>query len=114
MNRNADQQPEPREWTDAAAASEVEEGRLHRVDVQGQPVVLVRHGDRVHAMGATCSHYGAPLEEGMVQDGCLVCPWHASRFRLDDGSVARGPATVAQPSYRVRTAGSRLEVQARR
>ncbi len=113
VNRNADKPPEPREWTDAADVSEVEEGRLHRVDVQDQPVVLVRQGDRVYAIGATCSHYGAPLEEGMVQDGCLVCPWHASRFRLEDGSVARGPATVAQPSYRVRTAGSRLEVQAR-
>ncbi len=113
VNRNADEQKAPRNWTDAAAASDVEEGRLHRVDVDGQAVVLVRQGGEVYAMGATCSHYGAPLETGELTDGCLVCPWHASRFHLRSGKVARGPATSPQLSYRVRTQGSRLQVQVR-
>jgi nitrite reductase/ring-hydroxylating ferredoxin subunit len=43
-----------------------------------------------------------------------VCPWHQSRFRLHDGSVARGPATSPQLSYEVRVGGGRLEVRARR
>ena len=65
-------------------------------------------------MGATCSLYGASLAEGEVaEDGCLVCPWHGSRFRLRDGSVAQGPATAPQLSYLVRTRGERVEVQAR-
>lgn len=113
VNRNADEQKQPRDWTDAAAATDVEEGQLLRVDVDGQAVVLVRQGGEIYAMGATCSHYGAPLETGELSGGCLVCPWHASRFRLRDGSVARGPATSPQTSYRVRTQGSRLQVQVR-
>ena len=65
-------------------------------------------------MGAVCSHYGAPLEDGEVDaDDCLVCPWHDSRFRLRDGSVARGPATSPQTSYEVRVRGSRVELRAR-
>ena len=114
VDRNADEPPEPTAWTDAAAAADVAEGALVRVDVDGQQVVLARRGGRVLAIGAVCSHYGAPLEDGEVDgEGCLVCPWHGSRFRLEDGSVARGPAVSAQQSYEVREAGDRLQVRVR-
>lgn len=113
VNRNADEVKKPRDWTDAAAAADVVEGTPHRVEVKGQPVVLIRTGDAVRAMGAVCSHWGAPLEDGELVDGCLECPWHGSRFRLEDGSVARGPATTPQLSYDVRTVRDRLEVKVR-
>jgi nitrite reductase/ring-hydroxylating ferredoxin subunit/uncharacterized membrane protein len=113
VNRNADRSKTPRDWTDAAASADVVEGTPLRVEVEGQPVVLVRQGAKVHAMGAVCSHWGAPLEEGSVEDGCLVCPWHGSRFRLEDGAVERGPAAYPQIGFEVRTTGDRLEVRAR-
>ena len=112
VNRNADAQVTPRDWTDAAALADVQDVPV-RVTVKGQPVVLVPGPEGVRAMGATCSHYGGPLDEGAVEDDCLVCPWHGSRFRLDDGSVARGPATAPQRSYDVRVEGDRLQVRAR-
>ena len=113
VNRNADEQVRPRDWTDAAAADDVVEGRPLRVAVKGQSVVLVRSGGQVHAMGAVCSHWGAPLEEGTLVDGCLECPWHGSRFRLEDGGVARGPATSPQLGYEVRVVGDRLQLRVR-
>ena len=61
---------------------------------------------------AVCSHYGGPLDEGELAGSCVVCPWHGSRFRLSDGSVAAGPATVPQLSYDVRTVDDRLQVRA--
>ncbi len=112
VNRNADRQKKPREWTDAGAASDLGTGLL-RVEVGGQDVVLCRTGDGIAGLGATCSHYGAPLDEGEVRDGRLVCPWHGSEFRLDDGAVARGPATAPALAFDVRTRGDRIEVRAR-
>jgi nitrite reductase/ring-hydroxylating ferredoxin subunit/uncharacterized membrane protein len=117
MNRNADLQKQPQEWTDAAAASDVGEGELHRVEVDGQQVLLARRAGQVYAIGAVCSHYGGPLEQGTMEgmaDPCVVCPWHGSEFHLADGSVVHGPATVPQPGYQVRTVGQRLEVRAAR
>ncbi len=75
-------------------------------------LVLVRIGAQVHALHAVCAHAGGPLAEGAVVDGCLECPWHASRFRLADGQVARGPAVYRQPAYEIRTAdGGAYEVR---
>ncbi|HYO39205.1 MAG TPA: Rieske 2Fe-2S domain-containing protein [Nocardioidaceae bacterium] len=113
VDRNADEPKKPREWTDAAAAADVPAEGLLRIEVAGQQVVLARVSGQLHAIGATCSHYGAPLDQGSVEGGCLVCPWHGSRFRLSDGSVARGPATSAQLSYDVRMHGDRVQLRVR-
>jgi nitrite reductase/ring-hydroxylating ferredoxin subunit/uncharacterized membrane protein len=67
-------------------------------------LVLVRSGTTVHALHDVCAHAGGPLSQGTVVDGCIECPWHGSRFRLDDGHVARGPALYDQPAYEIRAA----------
>lgn len=113
VNRNADVRPAPRDWADVAAEGDVVEGRPLRVEAARQPVVLVRRRGTVHALGATCGHYGAPLDEGSVDGDCLVCPWHGSVFRLEDGGVERGPAAYPQPTYDVRVVDGRVSVRAR-
>jgi phenylpropionate dioxygenase-like ring-hydroxylating dioxygenase large terminal subunit len=57
----------------------------------GQRFVLWRAatGDPV-AMPSACPHRGAALEQGLVRDGELVCPWHGFRFRAD-GRCTRLP-----------------------
>lgn len=75
-------------------------------------LVLVRIGATVHAIHAVCAHAGGPLAQGTVVDDCIQCPWHASRFRLDDGHVAQGPALYDQPVYEIRAAeGGGYEVR---
>jgi len=75
-------------------------------------LVLVRIGANVHAMHAVCSHAGGPLAQGTVVEGCLECPWHGSRFWIDNGRVARGPALYDQPAYELREAeGGGYEVR---
>jgi nitrite reductase/ring-hydroxylating ferredoxin subunit/uncharacterized membrane protein len=67
-------------------------------------VVLVRTGETVNALHAVCAHAGGPLAEGTVVDGCIECPWHASRFRLTDGRLRQGPSVYDQPAYEIRAA----------
>ena len=67
-------------------------------------LVVVRIGDTVHALHDVCAHAGGPLHEGRVVDGCVECPWHASRFRLTDGLPRQGPTVYDQPAYEIRSA----------
>jgi len=117
VNRNADDDPTaPADWTDAGSEAELTAPGLHRVEVEGLPVLVTRQRGTLYAIGARCSHYGGPLEEGEVvgdETPCVMCPWHSSVFSLADGAVQRGPATAAQPAYEVRTAGGRVQVRAR-
>ena len=113
----ADRSPEPRGFEPVIAEAELEEDRPRRVAVWDPEaraevgVVLVRHGGRVHAMGSRCSHMGGPLDEGWVQGGGLVCPWHGSRYCLRTGRVLGGPSTAPQPRYETRLRADRVEIR---
>ena len=95
-------------------AAELEEGRPRVVRAGDTEVLLYRQGDRLHALWASCTHEGGPLAEGDFADGCVICPWHGSTFRLADGKVVRGPAAASQPTYQVRVTDGKIEVRAAR
>ena len=48
--------------------------------------------DDVFAVARRCRHQLADLSEGSIDaDGCLVCPWHQSRYDVNDGRMVTGP-----------------------
>lgn len=123
INRNAYRNG-PSDFKPAVAASKLAEGKMVRVEVDGQPILLVKSASAgsgsagtgtgaIHAIGAVCSHYGAPLDEGTLEDGAVRCPWHGSCFSLEDGSVREGPTCTAVPSYKVRVVKDQVEVKMR-
>jgi nitrite reductase/ring-hydroxylating ferredoxin subunit/uncharacterized membrane protein len=95
---------------------EIPDGELYgaelEVDGQRTPLVLLKQGQQVHALGGICSHQGGPLAEGALVEGlCVECPWHQSRFDLRTGAVCQGPAAFAQPRYETRRRNGNLEVR---
>ena len=101
------------EWEDVAALADLPDGEASTVSVGDDRVLVVRRGGDVLAIHDVCAHMGGPLHEGELSDGCVTCPWHASVFRLDDGSVVHGPATGPQPAYEVRISGGRVSLRRR-
>jgi nitrite reductase/ring-hydroxylating ferredoxin subunit/uncharacterized membrane protein len=103
----------PSEWTSLVVDSPVGEEGLASAQADGVALVTVREGTDTRVLGDRCSHRGGPLSGGRLEDGCLVCPWHGSRFDVGTGAVRGGPAVVAQPTYEVRQTGSTTEVRRR-
>lgn len=89
-------------WSPVAPAEDLDRGKPLQGFVEGVAVMVVRQDGQLRALADRCTHRGGPLSEGRLLDGCIECPWHGSRFRLDEGSIERGPATQGQPVYQVR------------
>ncbi len=91
--------------------SELANDKPTRVMHQGVPILLVRRGNRLFAMAETCSHFSGPLSEGKLEGNSIVCPYHFSRFDLEDGHVLDGPAVHPQPCLDVRIQNGQIEVR---
>ena len=113
VDHTASQLP-PGEFTAVLRAAELPENELRRVTADGMPVLLLRRGERIYAIAETCSHLGGPLSEGQLEDLSVTCPWHGSRFGLEDGRVLDGPATFPQPCFEARIHDGQIEVRAAR
>jgi nitrite reductase/ring-hydroxylating ferredoxin subunit/uncharacterized membrane protein len=112
-------QRRPHDWTDAIDGSDLEPGKPARARVGEVRVLVYRDGERLLAIDDTCNHRGCNLTGGAVEadpDGrpTIRCTCHGSTFRLDDGSLVRGPATAPQPAYDARIEGGKVQVKLRR
>jgi Rieske Fe-S protein len=73
-----------------------------------QVVVTQPEQGRFKAFSAICTHQRCTV--GSVSDGTINCPCHGSRFRIADGSVARGPATSPLPAEQITVDGNSVRL----
>ena len=101
----------PEDFVAVMPESELLDNKPTRAMHDGAPILLVRRGDRIFAMAETCSHFNGPLSEGKLVGDSIECPYHASRFALEDGRVINGPAVHPQPCMEVRVRNGQIEVR---
>ncbi|WP_394823033.1 FAD-dependent oxidoreductase [Pendulispora albinea] len=82
-------------------ATDLTEGVMLVGHAHGEAVLVARKGTEVFAVGATCTHYGGPLAEGLLVDDTVRCPWHHACFSLRSGEALRAPALNALPCFEV-------------
>jgi nitrite reductase/ring-hydroxylating ferredoxin subunit len=94
-----------------ARLDEVPPGTVKAVRYGDEPVVLVNVEGQVYALADRCLHVGAPLADGHVRNGMLVCGWHAWQYDPASGRVRepRG-VKIGIPVYPVRLDGDLIAV----
>ncbi|MTD52935.1 Rieske 2Fe-2S domain-containing protein [Amycolatopsis pithecellobii] len=107
----------PRDWTDLGAVGDFTEGTPARVTAGQVPALVLVADGEIFVVYDRCGHLAGPLHQGNVvrEDGqwCVACPWHGSTFRVSDGAIVRGPATVPQPVLDSRVENGRLQARVR-
>lgn len=79
----------------------LQDGEMLRIDLEGTRVVLARAQGEYYAFGAKCTHYGAPLDKGVLKGHTLICPWHHACFDIRSGERLEPPALNDLPHYPV-------------
>jgi NADPH-dependent 2,4-dienoyl-CoA reductase/sulfur reductase-like enzyme/nitrite reductase/ring-hydroxylating ferredoxin subunit len=72
--------------------SEIGDGTMLLGHVSGESVILARRGHELFAFDAFCTHYGAPLADGLLVEDTVRCPWHHACFSMRTGEAIRAPA----------------------
>jgi apoptosis-inducing factor 3 len=93
------------------ALSAIADGSMLLGHVAGEPVLLARRGNEVFAIGAICTHYGAPLDQGLLVGDTVRCPWHHACFSLRTGAALRAPALDPVCRWRVEAVGTDVVVR---
>ena len=94
-------------------ASDLPEGRMLAGHVGGEAVLLARSGAEIFAIGATCTHYGGPLADGLMVGDTVRCPWHHACFSLRTGEALHAPAFAPVACWVVEQRDGRIFVRAK-
>jgi NADPH-dependent 2,4-dienoyl-CoA reductase/sulfur reductase-like enzyme/nitrite reductase/ring-hydroxylating ferredoxin subunit len=99
----SDEQSKPKgpDLSQGITIQELADGGMIGGHVGDEAVLLARRGDEMFAIGATCSHYGGPLAEGLIVGDTVRCPWHHACFSLRTGEALAAPAFNPMPCWRV-------------
>jgi apoptosis-inducing factor 3 len=94
--------------------SSVAPGQLLAGHAFGEAVLLARVDENWFALGAKCTHYSAPLADGLLVGETVRCPWHHACFSLRNGAAVAAPALNDLPAYDVRVENNIVRVTGKR
>ena len=99
------------EFITVAKVGAIPEGEGGTFAIGDKLVAVFNRGGTFHAIDDLCPHMGASLGAGQVdEEGAVVCPWHAWRFDICDGTWRDNPR-LKIPAYTVRVVGDEIQVQ---
>lgn len=99
------------EFQTVARVGDIPEGEGRAFEVEGRMVAVFLTGGEYSAILDACSHMGASLASGHVEQGGVMCPWHAWRFCVKSGQWLDNPQSkLRQPVYEVRVVDGAIQV----
>jgi NADPH-dependent 2,4-dienoyl-CoA reductase/sulfur reductase-like enzyme/nitrite reductase/ring-hydroxylating ferredoxin subunit len=98
-------------WLKVAKVSDLEESIPVKVMFNDQEVFLVKREGVLYACGNKCMHYGGPLNEGLLKEHIVTCPWHNAKYDIRTCKMIAPPALEDLPSYAIKLEGGDIFLQ---
>lgn len=96
------------DFVKVARAGEVEPGQMKKVEVGGEPVLIINYNGNYYAVSDTCTHEEESLSEGEFYENEIECPRHGAKFDIVTGEVLALPAVERLPIYEVKLNGDEI------
>ncbi|THF26347.1 pyridine nucleotide-disulfide oxidoreductase [Pseudomonas atacamensis] len=93
-----------------ARFDDVPQDRGLQVEIGDCKIVLLRANGELRAFQGLCPHAGAPLAEGAMCHGRLICPWHKAAYRAEDGGLCEPPSLDSLKRYPLELRGDEVWV----
>ncbi|WP_422342826.1 NifU family protein [Parasphingorhabdus sp.] len=97
-------------WTETLELKELPDGTTQVLDINQESVLLSRFGDKVTCFSNSCAHMGMRLDDGVIEEGLITCPFHGFRYSLESGECLTAPEVQLQP-HGVRVTKNIIEVR---
>jgi len=78
----------------ACKENELVQDSMKKITVDGKEIVLVNVNNNYFACNDTCTHSGASLSEGTINNSTITCGWHGAQFNCKTGELEKFPATI--------------------
>ena len=99
------------EFQTVAKVGDIPEGQGRSFALNGTMVGVFLSQGKYLAINDFCPHMGASLADGHVEDDAVMCPWHAWRFSLTDGTwLDNSKSKIKSACYEVRIQGGEIQV----
>ena len=82
-----------------AKTTDLQDGQMQQIEVEGSQILLSKINGKFYATGAFCTHYGAPLEKGIICNDKIVCPWHNACYNAIAGEQLEPPGLDSLPTF---------------
>lgn len=93
-----------------AKLTDLQEGEMKQVTADGTDILLTKLDGNYYAVGAYCTHYGAPLATGALCGKHVICPWHHAWFDITNGDLLEPPALDSLPHYDIEIKDEQIHV----
>ena len=78
----------------ACKTDELQSGSMKKVTIDGKEIVVTNVNGNFFACDDTCTHSGASLSEGTINNSTITCGWHGAQFDCTTGNLAKFPAKI--------------------
>jgi len=85
------------------------EGEVCEIAAAGRVFCVARVDGEVVVMDNVCPHRGGPLGQGLIENGHVVCPWHAWAFNAKTGCASHNSKACVR-RYEVQVEGDAVLV----
>ena len=69
-------------------------GQMKKISVDGKDIVVANIDGDYFAINDTCTHAGASLSEGRIENSTVICDWHSAQFDCKNGKLIKFPAKI--------------------